>query len=149
MIGIAPTAGLCASCSSAAAARRCATPPRCAQCSRTSSAHRGRCAGSTSAPASASSSKCCRRCCLPAARSWALSRWRRKSPKRRRAACRSIRPISRRPAAGSTWSRWSTCSRTFRIPYRSPFRRLLLRTRVPEAPLRRAPWHPLHGLDAN
>ena len=35
------------------------------------------------------------------------------------------------------------------LPYRSPFRRLLLRARIAEAPLRRAPWHPLQGLDAN
>jgi len=34
------------------------------------------------------------------------------------------------------------------MPYRSPFRRLLLRAKVADAPLPRGSWHPLQGLDA-
>jgi hypothetical protein len=34
------------------------------------------------------------------------------------------------------------------LPYRSGFRRLLLRARLAEAPLRPGSWHPLQGLDA-
>ena len=34
------------------------------------------------------------------------------------------------------------------LPYRSPFRRLLLRAKVADAPMLRASWHPLQGLDA-
>ena len=34
------------------------------------------------------------------------------------------------------------------LPYRSPFRRLLLRAKVADVPVHRASWHPLQGLDA-
>ena len=34
------------------------------------------------------------------------------------------------------------------LPYRSPFRRLLLRAKVVEAPPQQQTWHPLQGLDA-
>jgi 2-polyprenyl-3-methyl-5-hydroxy-6-metoxy-1,4-benzoquinol methylase len=35
------------------------------------------------------------------------------------------------------------------LPYRSPFRRLLLRAKIDEAPPPQGTWHPLQGLDAS